>query len=181
MLVGVGLTFLEALQLLLLGNMEVKLDDNRPIIDERPLHLVDFGIGTLPFRIRGKSLDPFHQHPAVPGSVKDGDFTVRGKSVPESPEIVMAIFLRGGLLGRINADQTRIEELQRPLDRPALPGGIRALDHDDDRTLALLETELEIKKPQLELLEILGVDVLGQRNILFESVETEAVEVHRLR
>jgi hypothetical protein len=33
----------------------------------------------------------------------------------------------------------------------------------------------------LVLLEILGVDILGQRNILFESVESEAVEVHRMR
>ena len=181
MLVWVGLALLEALQLLGLRNMEVEFDENGAVINERSLHLVDLGIGTLPLGVRGKSLDPLHQHASVPGAVKDGDFSIGGKAVPESPEVVMAILLRRGLLGRINAYKTGIKKLQRPLDGTALTGGIRALDHDDDRTLALLESELEVEKTQLELLEILGVDVLGQGHILIKSVESEAIEVHRMR
>jgi hypothetical protein len=40
---------------------------------------------------------------------------------------------------------------------------------------------LEIEQAELELLEILGVDILGERNILIERVEAEAIEIHRKR
>jgi hypothetical protein len=67
--------------------------------------------------------------------------------------------LRSRLLRRIDADKTRVETFQCPLDGTALPCGIRPLD-DDDEAPALLEAELRVQQSQLIFFEFPAIKFL---------------------
>src|SRR5258708_25018449 len=61
-LVRIGLTRLESRELLVLRDEEEKLDDDRAVIEQMPLELVDLAIRALPLRRRAESLDALDEH-----------------------------------------------------------------------------------------------------------------------
>jgi len=91
----------------------------------------------------------------------------------------MLVLLGSWFLGRVNADESGIETLQRPLDRTALTCGIRALNEDHYRSLALLEMQLEIEQAELVLFEIPTVNIPGEGYVLIERIQLERLEIHK--
>ena len=136
MLIRIPLAALEAIELLILRDMEVEFYNDRSIIRQLTLKFVDFPVGPLPFCLRAELLHAFDQHPAIPGPVENRGLTVGRKLIPKPPHIVVLKFLRRRFDDRIDANETGIEPLGQPFDRSAFTGRVRALKNDDQRSFA---------------------------------------------
>src|SRR5690606_40253700 len=80
-------TRLEALELNVLGDGEPKLEQQDVAFGQLLFELIDFFVGTLPFKRFGEFLDALDQDTAIPGAVKDGDMSACRQSTPETPQI----------------------------------------------------------------------------------------------
>src|SRR3954465_4854109 len=83
---GILLPLLEALQLLLGGDVQPELDQDHPLVRQRALEPVDLVIGAEPLLPGRESLHPLDQHAPVPGAVEDRHPAPAGQRRPESPE-----------------------------------------------------------------------------------------------
>ena len=88
-LIGIGLAALESIELLVLCDVKIEFNDNRPVVGELALEFVDLAIGALPFCFRAKFFNALDQHAPVPRAVEDGDLTVGRQLVPKAPHVVM--------------------------------------------------------------------------------------------
>src|SRR6185437_13416687 len=85
----VGPPPLEPLELLLFGQVQPELDQDRAVVHQRPLELADLLVGPAPLVLGGEALDPLDQDPAVPGPVEHGHAAPARQLRPEPPEIVV--------------------------------------------------------------------------------------------
>src|SRR4051812_4822219 len=144
------LTALESLQLLLVGDVEPELDQDRALVGEGPLETVDLVVGPQPLLPRSQLLDPLDEDASVPGAIEDRHPAPARQDLPEAPEEVVALLVvgRGGELD--DADVAGVDLGDQPLDAAALAGGVPALEEDADRRaeLALADQAAE-GEPQL--------------------------------
>jgi hypothetical protein len=87
----VAFALLEALQLLVLGDVQPELDHDPALLAERALELGDGRIGALPLLAGGEPVDALHEHPPVPGAVEDGHAAQPRQRRPEAPQEVVAL------------------------------------------------------------------------------------------
>ena len=90
---------------------------------------VDLRIGSMPFVAPGKTLDAFHQHAPVPGSVEQGGPAVPGDLAPESPQVMLGALLIGGRRKLHEPVQTWVDGLGNAADTAALAGRVPAFKH----------------------------------------------------
>src|SRR5210317_1998826 len=104
--------------------MNPELDNRGSKMMEILLHLIDLTIGPFPVLFGAKTLNSFHQYPAIPGTVKDGDMARLGKFVPKTPEIMLGFFhiIRGGRGNHFIT--TGIHLLGQPTNITPFTGGI---------------------------------------------------------
>ena len=106
---------------------------------------------TLPGEHLG--MDPDDEHLLVVGAVEDADPAALGEATRRAPEEVVVELLVGGRLERVHLDALRIHPRHDVLDRAVLPGGVHALEDQEQRP-AILGVEL-----LLELAERLDLAV----------------------
>src|SRR5690606_8743359 len=100
------------------------------MLDQTLFKTVDFRISTLPFDSTGKALYPFHQYPAIPGTVKNTDIIIGLQLGPEAPQVGSAEFILFRSSNAMNFIFTRIEFFYNTLDRAALAGRIHTFEQN---------------------------------------------------
>src|SRR5258708_10702147 len=93
-LVGISKPLLEPAKLFVLGDSEENLHQLDPVVDEHCFELIDFVVGALPRRFGSELVDSLHQHPPVPGAVKDRNASRQGKASPKTIEPMPPLLLR---------------------------------------------------------------------------------------
>src|SRR5262249_34374448 len=76
---------LEALQPLLVRDVEPELDQDHSLVGERALEAVDLVVGSKPLLAGGEALDSLDEHPPVPGAVDHGQPTPSRQQGEEAP------------------------------------------------------------------------------------------------
>ena len=169
---------LEALLLLLVGQVQPELDEHGALGDQHRLELPDLGVGALPGLGLGELLDPLDQHAAVPGPVVDRHASPAGQLRPEPPQPVMSLLVLGRGRERPHPHVSWVELLDEALDRAALAGGVPALEHDAHRWAEVVassepgEPQPERQQPPLLLAQPLLGFLLRKRHRQIELFET---------
>src|ERR1035441_10254503 len=128
---------LEALALLFLGDEQAAFDDRRATLGEQRLEGVDVGVALLPHLLRNELADSRHQHILVMGPVEDADLSGAGHREVDTPEKVVGELLRGRRFERCYPRPLRIDAAEHVGNRSVLPGGVGALEHEQQRAPAL--------------------------------------------
>src|SRR3954452_10434077 len=110
------LALLEALQLLLLGDVEPELDQDRALVGERALKAVYLVIRAQPLLAGRVLLDPLDEHPPIPRAVEHGHPSPTRQIGPEAPEEVMALLVMGRCRELHDPNVPRIDLGYQPLD-----------------------------------------------------------------
>ena len=76
---------LEALQLLGLAHLEPEFANNRVVVDELLLELVDLLVRAAPVEFGTIAFDALNQHAAIPRAIEDCDAAARRNVAPETP------------------------------------------------------------------------------------------------
>ena len=118
----------KASELFLRGHVQPELRDIVAAFDKLTFEVIDLVVGPLPFRGSGEAFDPFHENPAVPGSVEDHDLARRRQIAPEAPQVVELALLLGGGGHRDHPIVTGLHGAGDPPDEPAFSGGIPPLE-----------------------------------------------------
>lgn len=132
-LVGVGFASLEAVELLVLRNVEIDFDEDGSVVDELLFEAVDFLVGAPPFTFFCKAFDSFNEDASVPRAVEDGDVAVGGQASPESAQVVVLVLFLGGFSDGVNAIEAGIQAFDGSLDCAAFSGGVGAFEDGDER------------------------------------------------
>jgi hypothetical protein len=154
-----------------------ELDQDRALGGEGGLEVDDLLVRPLPRLLGGEPLDPLDQHPAVPGAVQHGHATPAGQHRPEPPQEVVPLLVvgGGGELGDPHVPGVQLAD--EALDRPALPGGVPALEQHAQRRTELppadlsAEQQAQVDQSLLGLLELLLGLLLRQADREVDVVE----------
>ena len=130
--VGGGFAMAEAAELLLGGEMEPEFEYDDAVVRQLGFEFIEFVVGAPPFRGSAETLDPLDEHATVPGSIVDGDAAGSGHMAPESPQVMVGLFLVGGFGDRDDAIVAGIDGAGEAADGAALAGGIPALENPHD-------------------------------------------------
>src|SRR6266852_1930828 len=124
--------------------------------DDLLLEAVDEVVATLDNVERGQAVDANDQHVFVVRSVEYPDFAGLGQATADPPEKAVALLLGSGLFERRDLDRLRVQVADYVGDRAVLPARVHALQHDQERALALcVELLLELEQLGLVLGEVL--------------------------
>ena len=121
-------TLLEALELLLVANLQPELDDNAASVPDVVFEVVDFSVGTQPVRLAAESLDPLDEYATKPGAVENDHSPEPRHVTPESPEVRLCTLLFGGRSDRDDLVLPRIHGRHYPANGAALAGCIRTFE-----------------------------------------------------
>ena len=122
--------------LLLVGDVQHHLDDDRAAVDDAHLERVDLAVAPGPRPLRHQLVHPCDQHVLVVRTVEHPDLAGLRQRVADPPEERVRLLLRGGRLeGRV-ADPLRVHRTHDMAHDPALAGGVHALHHQQDRAVA---------------------------------------------
>ena len=129
----------QALFLLLLGEVEPELQDQRALVGEHPLEpddllqlLVELPLIDIPVRA-------VEDRPRVPRAEEDPELALGRKRLPVPPVRRLLRLLAGGHAHRPRRDVARVHPRVQQVDRLALARAIDAADDDDDRKRRLLQ------------------------------------------
>ena len=172
-LVGILQPRLEAALLLGVTDGEPVLDQPDPAADEHPLELGAGAQELLVLLVGAEPHDPLDAGAVVPGPVEQDHLAPAGQVGDVALEVPLPLLALGGRRQRDDPGGAGVERLGDPLDRPALAGGVAALeDHDDPQApradVLLLLDQLDLQPGQL-LLVVRGVDPAGRRPPLLEQ------------
>ncbi len=172
-LIGHLFAVFEAAQLFFLAHLEPELEQDGPALGQLRLELVDLGVGAAPFRVGGEPLDALHQHPAVPGTVVDGDVSGPGDVAPETPQVVVGLLLVGGGRDGNGAIEAGVDGVGEAADGAPFPTGVDPLEDQYQRTLFIVGLpgqliELRLQRAQLRLIS-LPVEGPGQVELIEQS------------
>ncbi len=138
---GLGVAFqgLQALFLLVLGEVEPELEQQRAFIRQHALETHDAVQGLAQFRVPGRVEHALEQGVRIPGAEKDADPPLGGEHAPEPPHRRTFAFLVGGLAHAVGADVAGIHPFVQQVGGLAAARAIHAAHEDDDREARLLE------------------------------------------
>src|SRR5260221_14721856 len=109
--------------------MAIQLHDHRSIINQRSLKLLNFSIGSLPFRSASEALDPFHENTTVPRAIEDHHLAIGGKLFPKKPKEMVLILFLGRFNDGENPKVTRVQTFYQSSDRAAFAGLVCTFNH----------------------------------------------------
>ncbi len=138
-------------ELLVLGDLEVKFQNDHAIVGELALEFIDLAKRASPLDFRTEFLHALDEQTAVPGAVEDGQLSVRRELRPET-----ATGSGAGILPELSltTEYTRTRRgSSRSVTRliePPLPAASGPFHHDDDGFLLLAKHELGIQKLELD-------------------------------
>src|SRR3954452_14668300 len=169
---------LEAVELLLAGEMQEELDEDHPLGGEHPLEVVDLLVAPAPLLGARELLHALDEHAAVPRAVEHRHPAPARQRGPEAPQPVVALLVvaRRGELH--HADVARVELADEALDRPALAARVPALEQHAhgwaDPAVADQPAEHEAERQQPRLR---GLEPLGRLLLVQPDGEVQIIEV----
>ena len=154
--------------------MQEELADDHAVAGQIPLEGVDV-LEALPPDLGGDErrreplpgehlgMHPDDEHLLVVGAVEDADPAALGQATRRAPHEVVVELLVGGRLERVHLGPLRVHPRHDVLDRAVLPGGVHALEDQEQRP-AILRVELLLELAEgLDLpIETLACLVLGR-------------------
>src|SRR5271166_2609903 len=129
--------------------MQPELGQDHAKITQLSLERIDFLEGPFPGGFGGKSFDALHQHPAIPGTVENGDLSTFRQAPPETIQVVPGLVFAVGRADRVDDIAPRIQLFRDAFDGATFAGRIPAFEKDDYRPL--LFVNLIAKLAQLNL------------------------------
>ena len=155
-------------------DLQPELHQHRAEVGELPLELVDLVVGPLPVGLAAKSFHPLDQHAAVPGAVEDRDMPGLGNAPPETPEIMMGLFLLRRRGDGHDLVAPRVEAQREPLDVAALAAGVPAFVADHRRNPRKVQLMLGLEQPLVELFALGVIGLPIERKAQIDAVEDRA-------
>ena len=134
------LAVLEAPELLLAADVQPELDEDRAVVGQLFLEIVDFLVGAHPFSLAREALDALDQDSAVPAAIVDREAPEPRQVTPEAPQVVMRAFLVVRCGNRDHAILTGVERLHDAADHAAFAGGVPPLEQQDRTPLLFGES-----------------------------------------
>jgi hypothetical protein len=159
---GIDLPDDEPGQLLALRHREPEFDQVNAGPHDHALEIRSLAHELEVLLVGAEAHDPLHAGPVVPGPVEHDDLTRAGQVGHVPLEVPLALLPLARLLQRDHGRAARVEVLHEAFDRPALAGGIAALEHDHDLLPGFLDPVLKLD--QLDLEQVLRVLVPGPRH-----------------
>ena len=139
--------------LLLLGDGEVELDEDRALADEVLLEPDDAAHEVAVLLVGAEAEDRLHHRAVVPGAVEQDHLPAVRELGDVALEVPLPALLLGRLAERDDAVVLGVHVARDAPDRPALARGVAALEQDDHAPLLGLEVLLELQQLDLERLE----------------------------
>jgi hypothetical protein len=137
---------LEALPLLLLGEVEPELDHQGPVLDQHPLELADAGQLLVQVRIRALAAEAMLDRLQVPAAEQHRDLAARWHGAPEAPIAGACDLLVGLVPERVGLYATGVQPLVEPVDHLAFARALHTGYQHDHARLAGPEAELGIEQ-----------------------------------
>ncbi len=141
---------LQALLLLLLGDVEIVFAQGDAVAHQHPLERHDADEEFLDLLLGGKAHHALDAGAVVPGAVEDHELVGARQEGREALEIPLRLLAVGGLARRVHAGVARAHMLDQPLDRAVLAGAVAALDDDEDAGVLLQEVPLQLDELDLQ-------------------------------
>src|SRR2546423_7639730 len=113
--IGIDLARLEAAELLLLGDLQPELADHGAEGILVLLELVDLAISAAPLALMAEVLHALDQDASIVAAIENGNMTSAWQVLPETPEIVMRLFLTFGRGVSVHGEAARVEHLGHTL------------------------------------------------------------------
>ncbi|MPM51553.1 hypothetical protein SDC9_98302 [bioreactor metagenome] len=121
---------LQALSLLVLGDVQHELEDDRAVFGQHALEVVDLRIALLLLLVGDPAVDHRHQHVFVLAAVEDHDLARARHLLVDAPQIVMRALHLGGRLPTDRAHAQRAHLAKHAARRAILARRVHALqDH----------------------------------------------------
>ncbi len=137
MLSGIIQPLFETLQLLLFGDVQVKLEDSGVMLDETLLKGVDAVISFGPDTFGDKIVDTNDQHIFVMRAVENHNFSPSRDSPVCPPKEVVGQFFPGGLTERRHPATLGVHGTQNVLDCAIFSASVHGLEADQKRKTPL--------------------------------------------
>ena len=157
--------------LLVLGDVQEELADDRAFVDEHAFEVADVVVAPTPLLLRNQVVHANDEHVLVVRAVEDRDVAATRGVFVDAPQVVV------GELGVVrplevrDPDAERIDRAEHVLDRAVLARGVHPLQDHEQLVLALgVQQALEVGQ--------LGIE-LGQHRFGVALVAVEAVGVVR--
>ena len=138
---------------------EPVLDQDDPGADEHPLELRAGAVELLDLLRRREAHHPLDAGAVVPAAVEQDHLAGGGQVRDVALEVPLGPLALGGRGQRDDPRDPRAEAHRDRLDRAALPGGVAALEDDDDLEAARLHPLLELGELDLERRQLRVVDL----------------------
>ena len=136
--------------LLLPGNVQEKLDDQRAAEGQLCLKIVDVPVEIRQLFRLCDAVKAVHHHTAVPAAVEDGDPAVRRRQRPEPPEERVALFILTLPVEGVHAETARIEGLDQFVDLRPFARRRDSFKDNQHRKLCRPLLPLQFGKPRAE-------------------------------
>ena len=128
---------LQALLLLLFGDVKEELEDGGPFIGQHLFPGTNVLVALAPDLGRHEIVDAYDQHVLVVAAVEDDDLAVAGRLFVDTPEIVVGQFFGRRFLEAGHLDALGIDAVEDVADGAVLAAGVRGLEHDEHLVLVL--------------------------------------------
>ena len=148
---GVVHARLESLLLLLVAHLEPVFDQPDAVVGDV---LLEFGTNLeepLVLLLGAEAHDVLNAGAVVPAAVEDHDFSGRREMREVALHVHLRLFPVGRGGQRDQSEGARADPLGQRPDRPALAGGVAALEHDDDALTGALDPVLQDAEFGLQL------------------------------
>ena len=142
---------LEPLLLLLVAHLEPVFDQPDAVVDDVLLEFRADLEEQLVLLLGAKAHDVLNAGAVVPAAVEDHDFAGRGEMRQVALHVHLRLFTVRRRRQRDHAEDARADALGDRPDRPALAGGVAALEHDDDPLALCLDPVLQDAEFGLQL------------------------------
>ena len=118
--------------------MEPELAYHHSVFNKLAFKVIDFRVSALPLLPRGITLDTFDEHTSVPAAIEDYKSPGSREVFPESPQVMILLFLisRGG--DRNDAKHLWIEGGYEASNGSAFTTGIPSLEHQGGGSVAAM-------------------------------------------
>ena len=123
---------LQALALLVLADVQHELQDERAVLAEHALKVVQLRIALLLHLRADAAIHHRHQHVFVMAAVEDDDFAIARHLRVNAPQVVVRQLDAGGPLPRHHAHTQRAGVSEHATHRAVLARGVHALQHDQE-------------------------------------------------
>ena len=127
------------------------------------LEVIDLGVRPQPVVFLAKPLHPFHQHPAIPGAVKNSQPAAPGHVAPKPPQVRLRRLLVCRCRHGNHLVLPRIQRRANAPNRAALAGRVSAFKGTHHRTTLEVRMPHQLRQPPLPFRQRIFIRLVSQR------------------